>query len=139
MIEFTDELTLYDLTKIDINVTDDVRSYLIGLFPIKNDLNLKDTIYDLIKNYINDFFNENTDVDPLFNLYVKRTNEQYVVHQYISELPNNEDVEILHGQIRTIALSENYIVTMIGIIERNKYGDCIDISIHVIVEDKNRS
>lgn len=139
MIKFTDELTLYDLTKIDINVTDDVRTYLIGLFPIKNDLTLKDTIYNLIQNYINDFFKENTDVDPLFNLLVKRTKDQFVVHQYISELPDNEGIDILHGQIRIISLSENYIVTTIGIIERNEYGDCIDISIHVIVEDKNRS
>ena len=56
-------LTLYDLTKIDINVTDDVHSYLIGLFPIKNDLNLKDTIYNLLKNKgleLNDVIQEAT-------------------------------------------------------------------------------
>ena len=136
MVYFNSELKIFSLTKIEWNTDQSISDYLLGLFPIANDVALKDTIYNLTKNYINDFFKENNDVEPVFDLMVKRTNDIFTTKEYICELSQDDSVSYLHGQIRGCALSNGSWLTMLGIIERNDYDDCIGVSIHVIIQDK---
>lgn len=139
MIYFNAELKVYDLTKIQWLTDENTSDYLLGLFPIKDNEIFKETIYNLSKNYISDFFNEFPDIDPIFNLYVKRTFDTFVTKDYLCHLPQDNSVSYLHGQIRTCALSNDCYITMVGVIERNEYDDCLGTSIHIIVQEQNRS